>query len=89
MAEDKLWNLVLSCSECNLNKRDSLAKDFKEKKIRDNELAKDEIPELGKSLKDLNAGMGWRQEMERIYENCLEYGFTEISKKKILERKDD
>lgn len=31
VAEDKLWNLVLSCSKCNLNKRDSLAKDFKKK----------------------------------------------------------
>lgn len=50
---------------------------------------KDKIPKLRKSLKNLDSGMGWEQEMDRIYENCLEYGFTEISKSKILERRDD
>ena len=87
IAEDELWNLVLSCSECNLNKSDSLAIDFKNNLIRDNNLAIHEIPELKKSLKNLDNNLDWVQEMIRIYDNCLEYGFTEISKSKILERK--
>lgn len=87
VAEDELWNLVLSCSECNLNKSDSLAVDFKENLMKYNKLAKIKIEELKKSLKNLDNGFGWEQEVNRIYDNCLEYGFTEICKSKILERK--
>jgi hypothetical protein len=88
IAEDELWNLVLSCSECNLNKSDSLAVDFKDNLIRENDLARNKIPELNKSLKNLDP-LDWVQEMIRIYDNCLEYGFTEMGKSKILERKND
>ncbi len=87
IAEDELWNLVLSCSECNLNKSDSLAVDFKNNLIKNNERVKSKMPELERSLKNLDNGFGWTQEMNRIYENCFEYGFTEISKSKILKRK--
>ena len=47
------------------------------------------MPELEKSLKNLDNGFGWVQEMNQIYENCIKYGFTEIPKSKILERKND
>ncbi len=89
VAEDELWNLVLSCSQCNLNKSDSLAVDFKNNLIKnkDDEIAKSKMPELEKSLKNLDSGSGWVQEMNRIYENCVKYGFTEISKSQILEMK--
>ncbi len=87
IAEDELWNLVLSCSECNLNKSDSLAVDFMDNLIRDNELAGNKITELKKSLKNLHGEFHWEEEIHRIYDNCLEYGFTEISKSKILEKK--
>ncbi len=89
VAEDELWNLVLSCSQCNLNKSDSLAVDFKNNLIKnkDDEISKSKMPELEKSLKNLDSGSGWVQEMNRIYENCVKYGFTEISKSQILEMK--
>lgn len=89
VGEDKLWNLVLSCSECNLNKSDSLAVDFKNDFITNNNLFRSEIPELETSLKNLETAFGWEKEMDRIYENCIKYGFTEIKKSKILERKND
>jgi hypothetical protein len=88
VAEDELWNLVLSCSECNLNKSDSLAVHFKDDLIEDNEWARNKIPDLEKSLRNLN-NIDWKLEMERIYDNCLEYGFTEIDNDKILARKND
>jgi len=89
IGEDDLWNLVLSCSECNLNKSDSLAIDFKEVFIKNKEFSKDKISELEKSLKNLDNGFGWVQEIKRMYDNCLDYGFQEINKEKILARKND
>ena len=84
--ENELWNLVLACSECNLNKSDSLPADFKNKLIEQkNKFGSD--PDLHKSLKNLGNESGWEKEMERIYRNCLEYGFTEIDKSEILKRK--
>ncbi len=43
--------------------------------------------ELEKYLKNIDSGSGWVHEMNRFYENCVKYGFTEISKSQILEMK--
>ena len=87
IAENELWNLVLSCSECNLNKSDSLAVDFKDKLIFTNNENRKKIKELDNSLTNLEYSGKWENEMNTIYSNCLRYGFTEIKKKAILERK--
>jgi hypothetical protein len=91
--ENKYWNLVLSCSKCNLNKSDSLAKDFKMELIaRNNQFRHDldrqnkDFKTVDKDFKKLDEG-NWETEFERIYRNCQEYGFSEIKKSEILKRK--
>jgi hypothetical protein len=84
--ENKYWNLVLSCSKCNLNKSDSLAKDFKRDLIDRNNQFRENIGELNLDLKKLDVD-NWEKEFEMIYRNCLQYGFTEIKRSEILRRK--
>jgi len=74
--EDSAWNLVLSCDKCNLKKHDSLATGFLEKLILRNHTSK--IPELAKSLIELDVGENWDREIKRHYRNCQEYGFAII-----------
>jgi 5-methylcytosine-specific restriction endonuclease McrA len=75
--DDEAWNLVLSCSACNLKKRDSLAQEeFLLELIRRNSDYYERIAALKKSLNDLDSGKGWKSELRRNYSNCLEYGFT-------------
>ena len=75
--ENKYWNLVLSCSACNLYKSDSLAKDFQMELIKRNNDFRDEIDDLRKDLKKLDM-YDWEKEFDRIYRNCRQYGFSEI-----------
>jgi hypothetical protein len=84
--ENKYWNLVLSCSKCNLNKSDSLAKDFKRELIDRNNQFRENIGKLNLDLKKLDVD-DWEKEFEMIYRNCLQYGFTEIKRSDILRRK--
>lgn len=75
--DDEAWNLVLSCSNCNLKKRDSLAQEeFLVELIRRNLDYYEKIETLKKSLDELNSGNGWERDLRRNYSNCLEYGFT-------------
>lgn len=75
--ENKYWNLVLSCSACNLYKSDSLAKDFQMELIKRNNDFRDEIDDLRTDLKKLDM-YDWEKEFDRIYRNCRQYGFSEI-----------
>jgi hypothetical protein len=75
--ENKYWNLVLSCSACNLHKSDSLAKDFQMELIKRNNDFRDKIDDLRKDLKKLDM-YDWEKEFDRIYRNCRQYGFSEI-----------
>jgi hypothetical protein len=84
--ENKYWNLVLSCSKCNLNKSDSLAKDFKRTLIDRNNQFRHKIDELNLDLKKLDVD-NWEKEFEMVYRNCLQYGFSEITRSEILRRK--
>ena len=86
---DRLWNLVLSCSRCNLKKSDSLAKDYVEKFIDSITLLRTDIKQLDISLKELDRGFGWKKEVDRIYTNCLDYGFMEIKKENFVEKQYD
>jgi 5-methylcytosine-specific restriction endonuclease McrA len=75
--DDEAWNLVLSCSRCNLKKRDSLAQEeFLSELIKRNSDYYDRIAALKKSLDDLDSGKGWQRDLRHSYSNCLEYGFT-------------
>jgi len=75
--EDELWNFVLSCSDCNCSKLDSLApKRYTEKIIERNKTHGSKIPELKKSLNVLDSGKGWEKALKDHYENCGACGFT-------------
>jgi hypothetical protein len=75
--DDDAWNLVLSCSRCNLKKQDSLAQEeFLRELISRNSAYRERISVLQQSLDDLDSGKGWETELRRNYSNCLEYGFT-------------
>lgn len=75
--DDEAWNLVLSCSRCNLKKRDSLAQEeFLRELIRRNSDYYERISALKKSLDELDSGRGWERDLRHNYSNCLEYGFT-------------
>jgi len=78
--EDEAWNLVLACGRCNLRKSDSLAKpDFRDELIKRNFDHQKEIGILRKSLLKLDAGKGWKPEIEHHYRNCMEYGFNVVN----------
>ena len=85
---NEIWNLVLSCSQCNLNKSDSLAVDFKKALIERNNSQRFQIKGLDYSLTKLDNGLGWEKEMNRMYDDCYKYwGFTEITREEIKRRK--
>lgn len=77
--DDDAWNLVLSCSTCNIKKRDSLAQEeFLNELIKRNSTYYEKIMALKKSLDYLDSGRGWRTEIQHTYSNCLDYGFPPI-----------
>ena len=88
VGDDKMWNFVLTCSRCNTSKSDSLAVDFKSKFFKNRKDFKNKIPKLRKSLKDLDEKT-WKKQITQIYDNCLDYGFTQIRKEGILRWKND
>jgi len=78
--EDESWNLVLSCEKCNLKKSDSLAKyEYLTQIIKRNQTYQDKIEDLRKSLLKINTQKGWENEIIYHYNNCKEYGFSEIT----------
>ena len=83
-----MWNFVLSCSRCNLSKSDSLADEFTDKFFKNIDIYKNKIPKLKLSIKNLDE-KNWKKEIEKIYENCHNYGFTKITKSDILKWKND
>ena len=84
---NELWNLVLACKNCNLNKSDSLSYDFFDDLIQRNNSFRNKIPPLDYSLRKMDNGNGWEIELERLYDNCTrDFGFAEISKEEILKR---
>ncbi|MFY3740495.1 MAG: hypothetical protein HMLIMOIP_000934 [Candidatus Nitrosomirales archaeon] len=75
--DDEAWNLVLSCSDCNREKSDSLAQEeFLGELIKRNSMYYEKLSALKKSLDNLDAGKGWETELRHHYSNCLDYGFT-------------
>ena len=81
--ENELWNLVLSCPECNSRKSDLLAdRKFLDMLMERN--TKNVIPELARSVRKLGleetegtklSRRTWREELGNMYDNCIEYGF--------------
>ena len=77
--DDNAWNLVLSCAECNLSKRDSLpsVKPYFVELVERNEKYSASMSRMRLSLLQLSArGKNtWKKEMRHHYNICAEYGF--------------
>ena len=88
VGNDAMWNFVLSCSRCNLSKSDSLADEFTDKFFKNISIYKDKIEELKLSIKNLDE-KNWKKEIQKIYDNCYDYGFIKITKSDILKWRND
>lgn len=77
--EDELWNLVLACRKCNLQKHSSLPP---EKYVRlltsRNTMYFDQIEGLKRSIQRLD-DRNHERAVFKHYKNCKDYGFTEVS----------
>jgi hypothetical protein len=75
--EDELWNLVLSCSRCNLRKHSSLPPaEFIDKLVQSYDAQN--TRELKKSLLRLDASGNHEDALNRYYQSCLDYGFSRV-----------
>lgn len=78
--EDELWNLVLSCRDCNLRKHSSLPSDHHIEHLlkRDIEYF-DKIELLKKSLLRLDSENRYESAIRKYYRSCIDYGFTVVN----------
>ncbi len=77
--DDAVWNLVLSCKDCNRKKSNSLAEEeFHQALIKRNSRHYEKIRELQISLDQLNTGKGWKPVIKNHYVTCKDYGFAMI-----------
>jgi 5-methylcytosine-specific restriction endonuclease McrA len=77
--EDELWNLVLSCRDCNLKKHSSLPPErFIYKLVERNNEYFNTIDPLKKSLIRLDPETNYERAITKHFQNCLDYGFTVI-----------
>jgi len=78
--EDELWNLVLSCRNCNLKKHASLPPIRFIKLLSDrNEHYSGIISTLQKSIQRIDIDGKQEETITRHYLNCKEYGFTQVN----------
>jgi hypothetical protein len=75
--EDEIWNLVLTCSSCNLKKHSSLPQQKFVKKLID-EYGRQGMTmgKFSKSLVRLDPTGNYEYALNRYYQSCLDYGFT-------------
>jgi len=74
--EDKRWNFVLACSDCNLKKSNSLTDSkYLEKIIERNIDYSIKLPLLGKSLLELDEGRGWKKKSRDTIGTAKNTGF--------------
>jgi len=84
--EDEIWNLVLSCKDCNCVKLGSLApKTFRDNLIQRNKNFQIKINGLEKSLQMLDLGYGFEKVIEDHYDNANKQGY-EILPKEVFKR---
>lgn len=78
--EDEIWNLVLTCRNCNLKKHSSLPPDqiAVHLVIRNKEYC-NTIQPLNKSLLRLDSENKYENAITRYYQNCMDYGFTIVT----------
>ena len=77
--EDELWNLVLTCRNCNLKKHSSLPSDlFIEHLINRNNEYYNIIEPLKKSLLRLDSENKSENAIKKYFQNCMDYGFTTV-----------
>jgi len=78
--EDEMWNLVLSCSECNLRKLGSLPPDDYIQRLLKRDLEySDKIELLRKSLLKLDSENQYEKAIRKHYRSCKDYGFTVVN----------
>ena len=77
--EDEIWNLVLSCRECNLRKHSSLPQEeYIERLLKRDIQYFDEIELLKKSLLKLDVEKHYESAIRKHYRSCVDYGFTVV-----------
>lgn len=75
--EDEVWNLVLTCRDCNLRKHSSLPQqEFINNLIERNKTYSLMIEPLKRSLLKLDPDNNYESVIKRHFQNCLDYGFT-------------
>lgn len=75
--EDELWNLVLTCRNCNLKKHSSLPPDrFIELLVKRNNDYYNIMELLKKSLLRLDLENKYESIIKKHFQNCMDYGFT-------------
>ena len=86
---NELWNLVLTCSECNGNKSSFLAPDeFLKSLANRNSKYRKDIPELEKSLLRLDREpKNWKKALEMHYRECKARPFPMIKVEDLLKRR--
>ena len=78
--EDDIWNFVLSCSDCNCKKSGSLAPEkFLDDIIERNSTYKLQIKGMEQSLKKLELGLGFENEIRGHYANAKEQKYMVLS----------
>jgi hypothetical protein len=75
--ENEMWNLVLTCIDCNLKKHSSLPpKQFVKLLVKRNDQHCETMNGLKKSLLKLDPDLEQEKAIMKHYQNCMEYGFT-------------
>jgi 5-methylcytosine-specific restriction endonuclease McrA len=78
--EDELWNLVLTCRNCNLKKHSSLPTEpFMDKLVYRNKIFSESDDLLRTSLRRVSSGDEFEKVIRRYYQNCIDYGFTVVN----------
>ena len=78
--EDELWNLVLTCRNCNLQKHSSLPPEKFVRQLANRNLEYSAtILDLKRSTQRLNVLGNPEGAIMKLYKNCIEYGFTQVN----------
>ena len=78
--KDELWNLVLTCRNCNLQKHSSLPPEKFVRQLANRNLEYSAtILDLKRSTQRLNVLGNPEGAIMKLYKNCIEYGFTHVN----------
>jgi hypothetical protein len=78
--EDEIWNLVLSCKNCNLKKHSSLPQaSYVERLLKRDTRYFERLELLRKSLLNLDPEYRYEKAVWKHYRSCIDYGFTVVN----------